>query len=97
MWNKSTFNSLGEATLKVTNPLNNEENDVNFVVVPNGFECLLGLKTIRKLDLITTDSEKFIGKIGKDLGDLGRVKLKVDPNASPRALPIHSLKNLKYQ
>ena len=36
MWNKSTLNALREATLRVTNPLNNEENDVNFVVVPNG-------------------------------------------------------------
>ena len=60
MWNKSTWNSLGEATLKVTNPLNNEENDVNFVAVRNGSECLLGLKTINKLNLITINSEKFI-------------------------------------
>ena len=73
MWNKLTLNSLGKATLKVTNPLNNEENDVNFVVVLNGFECLLGLKTIKQLDLITINSEKFIGKVGKDLGDLSHV------------------------
>ena len=59
------MNSLGEATSKVTNLLNNEENDVNFVVVPNGFECLLGLKTIKKLDFITINSNKFIGKSEK--------------------------------
>ena len=61
------------------------------LVVPNGFECLLGLKTIKKLDLITINSEKFIGKIGKYLDDVGHVKLKVDPNASPRALPARNI------
>ena len=77
--------------MKVKNPLNNEESDVNFVVVPNGFECLLWLQTTKKLDVITINSEKFIGKIGKDLGDLGHVKLKVDPNASPRTLPARNI------
>ena len=37
----------------------------------------------QKVGLHTINLEKFIGKIGKDLGDLGHVKLKVDPNASP--------------
>ena len=67
------------------------KSDINFVVVPNGFECLLGLKTIKKLDLITINLEKFKGKIGKNLGDLDHVKLKVDPNASPRALPARNI------
>jgi hypothetical protein len=78
MWNKSTVNSLGEAELQVTNPLTGKQYGVKFIIVPNEFECLLGLKTVQKLNLVTINSENFIGKVEKDLGDLGEVKLKIE-------------------
>ena len=71
MWNKSTANFLGEAQLKVINPLTNKEYNVTFVIVPDEFECLLGLQTAQKMNLITINSENFIGKVEKDLRDLG--------------------------
>ena len=42
---------------------------MNFVIVPDEFECLLGLQTVQKMNLITINSENFIGKVEKDLGD----------------------------
>jgi len=83
--------SLGETELNVKNPQTGEEYAVNFVVVPNEFQCLLGLKTVQEMNLVTINSEKFIGKVEKDLGDLGEVKLKVDSNATPKALPARNI------
>ena len=37
MWNKSKVNPLGETTLKITNPKNEEETVVDFIVVPNDY------------------------------------------------------------
>ena len=91
MWNKTSMDSLGEATLMMKNPKNNEEHEVKFVIVPNDFECLLGLQTIQKLNLITVNSELFIGKVVRDLGDLGEVKLKTHPTAVPVALPARNI------
>lgn len=91
MWNKTTLKSLGETTLTLRNPLNKEEHEVNFVIVPNNYECLLNLKTIQKLNLITVNSEKFIGKVVRDLGDLGEVTLKVNSSATPKALPARNI------
>lgn len=91
MWNKSTASSLCEAELKVKNQLNNEEYDVTFIIVPDEFECLLGLKTVQKLNLVKINSENFIGKVEKDLGDLGEVKLKVEDDATPKALPARNI------
>ena len=76
---------MEKKTLTLRNPLN-EEHEVNFVIVPNNNECLLGLKTIRKLNLILLNSEKFIGKVVRDLGDLGEINLKDTPSATPKAL-----------
>ena len=91
MWNKTSLKSLGETTLTLKNPLNEEEHEVNFVIVPNNYECLLGLKTIQKLNLITVNSEKFIGKVVRDLGDLGAATLKLTPSATPKALPARNI------
>ena len=41
MWNKTSLKSLGKTTLTLRNPLNEEEHEVNFVIVPNNYECLL--------------------------------------------------------
>ena len=86
MWNKSIVHSIGEAELKVTNPMNGKTYEVTFVIVPNEFQSLLGLKTVQALGLVTINSENFIRQVTRDLGDLGEVKLKIDKNASPKAL-----------
>ena len=65
MCNKSIVNSLGEVELKVTNPMSNETHSVNFVVVPNEFQSLLGLKTVQALGLVTIHSENFIHQVAK--------------------------------
>ena len=91
MWNKSTVNSLGEANLEVCNPKTGDKQQIKFVIVPNEFDCLLGLQTVQKLNLITINSENFIGKVELDLGDLGETTLKVEDNASPRALPARNI------
>ena len=52
---------------------------MNFIVVPNGFTNLLGLKTIQELGFITINSECFIAQVKTpQLGDLGEATLKVD-------------------
>jgi hypothetical protein len=66
MWNRSTVSSLGKASLNVKIPCNGEEKIVKCVIVPDEFECLLGLKTVQKLNLITKNTETFIGKVRKD-------------------------------
>jgi hypothetical protein len=91
MYNKSTSTSLGEANLEVTNPLTHEKTTVNFVIVPNEFDCLLGLETVQNLNLVTINSENFIGKVETDLGDLGVVSLHVDLDKTPRALPSRKI------
>ena len=47
MWNKTNLKPLGETVLRVVNPCTSVESEVKFVVVPNGFTNLLGLKTIQ--------------------------------------------------
>ena len=44
------------------------------------------MKTVQALGLVTINSENFIRQVTRDLGDLVEVKLKIDKNASPRAL-----------
>ena len=91
MWNKSTVKSLGETTLPVTNPKTGEVQHITFIVVPNGFQSLLGLKTVQDLNLIDIRTDMFIGKVEKDLGDLGEVKLHIDDNAKPTVLPSRKI------
>ena len=94
MWNKSTAKSLGEATLKVTKPANNDSYgsyDVKFVIVPNELDCLLGLKTVQQLKLVTINTDHFIHNVKEDLGDLGEVRLRVMDDARPRALPARNI------
>ena len=92
MWNKSALKPLGEAVLNVRNPRTGESSDIKFTVVPNSYTCLLGLKTIQKLNLITINGDKFIAVVGsKELGDLGEATLKVDREVAPKALPCRKL------
>ena len=41
--------------------------------------------------MITINSETFIGKIDRELGDIGHVKLKVDSSGTPKALPARNI------
>lgn len=92
MWNKSKMQPLGEADLEVTNPRTNETRVATFTVVPNGFQCLLGLKTVKEMGLITIHNDKFVAKVqSTQLGDLGEVSLQVDPSIPPKALPCRKI------
>ena len=94
MWNKSKVNPLGKTTLTVSNPKNGEETEVEFIVVPNDYSCLLGLSTIQQMGLLTINDEDFIAKVtkaGSQLGSLGQTKLYVDPQFPPKALPCRKL------
>ena len=86
MWNKSALKPLGQAKLKVANPQNNMEHEISFMVVPNAYTCLLGLKTIKELGLITVNEDKFTVE-ALHLGNLGEANRKVDANVHPKTLP----------
>ena len=92
MWNKSSLKPLGEANLDIVNPMTGTVHTANFVVVPNDYTCLLGLKTVRDMNLITINNETFIANVvSEELGDLGECSLTVDPNIQPKALPCRKL------
>ena len=93
MWNNSAMKPLGSATLAMTNPHTDETRETDFVVVPNNYECLLGLKTVQELNLITMNTDKFISKvtIAGTTGDLGEVHLKIDKDATPKVLPCRNV------
>ena len=66
--------------------------EVKFVVVPNGFTNLLGLKTIQELGFITINEECFISQLkAPQLGDLREATLRIDENAQPRVLPCRKI------
>lgn len=69
-----------------------EKNEITFVIVPNSFESLLGLKTIQKLEL-TVNQDQFIAKIesSMDLGDLGEANLTVVPTVKQNVLPCKKI------
>ena len=88
MWNKTNLKPLGETVLRVVNPCTSVESEVKFVVVPNGFTNLLGLKTIQELGFLTINEECFISQLkALQLGDLGEATLGIDENAQPKVLP----------
>ena len=92
MWNKSNMQPLGEADLEVTNPHTNEICVATFIIVPNSFQCLLGLKSMKEMGLITIHNDKFVAKVqSTQLGDLGEVSLQVDPTIAPKALPCRKI------
>ncbi|XP_022797624.1 uncharacterized protein LOC111335894 [Stylophora pistillata] len=63
MWNKTNLKPLGETSLTTTNPSDNTQHEVKFIVVPNGFTNLLGLNTIQELGFITINCNAFISKV----------------------------------
>ena len=92
MWNKTNLRPLGETALRVVNPCTSVESEVKFVVVPNGFTNLLGLKTIQELGFITINEECFISQLkAPQLGDLGEATLRIDENAQPKVLPCRKI------
>ena len=76
----------------VENPRTRAKSGVKFVVVPNGFTNLLGLKTIQELAFITINEECFISQIkAPQLGDLEEATLRIDENAQPKVLPCRKI------
>jgi transposase InsO family protein len=93
MWNKSTLAPLGVAKLNTTNPKNDEACQVQYIVVPNSYTSLFGLKTIQDMGLFTIHREKFIAQVETSiaLGDLGSAKLYINAEAKPRVLPCRRI------
>lgn len=63
MWNKSIVSSLGVANLKVTNLKTGDKQEVKFVIVPGEFDCLLALRTVQHLNLVTLNTEISSAKL----------------------------------
>ena len=92
MWNNTQQKVLGEAILKVYNPGTKKEHEVNFSVVENNLQPLLGARMSQEMDLITVNQENFIASVSQsDLGDLGEASLVVDPAIPPKALPCKNV------
>ena len=90
MWNKTTIKPAGIAVLKVKNLKTNIVTSVSFYVVNNNFNCLLGLQTLKVMDLITVNANLFIANVNDcDVfrGDLGRTTLTIDCSIKPKVLP----------
>ena len=51
MWNKSKATPLRQVTLEKLNPKNTQVSEADFIVVPDDFSCLLGLKTVQEMEL----------------------------------------------
>ena len=101
MWNGSILEPLGQADLEVTNPGSQEYFRVTFIVVEDNFTCLLGVKAIQEMGLITINNQKFISAVqeinNSDLGNLGEATLTTDPEVRPTQLASknipHSMKD----
>ncbi|XP_055997137.1 uncharacterized protein K02A2.6-like [Ostrea edulis] len=93
MFNKLSLIPHDEASLTLKNVKTGEENEIKFIIVPNSFQSLLGLKTIQQLGLVTVNQERFIAKIesSTNLDDLGEVSLMVDPSVKPKILPSRKI------
>ena len=92
MWNNDQQKVLGEAVLKVYNPATKKNHDVNFSVVENHLQPLLGAQMSKEMCLITVNEENFIASVSQsDLGDLGEASLVVDPTVPPKALPCRKV------
>ena len=59
---------LGEVVLDVVNPKNEQPAAVHFTVVDNGYTCLLGVKTVQALGLVTINKHAFIASVTKNHG-----------------------------
>ena len=80
--------------MEILNPKNTQVSEADFIVVPNDFSCLLGLKTVHEMGLFTINKENFITEVTSDtsqLGNLGEARLHVNSNVTPRGLPCRNL------
>ncbi len=95
MWNDTKVKPLGEAKIPILNVWTGEHHTAVFIVVPNNLNCLLGLKTMTDMHLITVNKDRFIAGItsltNQPLGDLGLAGLQVDPTKKPRTLPCRKI------
>ena len=83
---------LEETVLMVVNPRASAKSEVKFVVVPNDFTNLQGLKTIQELGFITINEECFISQIkAPQLDDLGEATLRIDENAQSKVLSCRKM------
>ena len=73
MWNKSKVTPLGQVTLEILNPKNAQVSEADFIVVPNDFSCLLGLKTVQEMGLFTINKENFIAEVTSDTSPSGNL------------------------
>ena len=60
MWNSTKVKPLGVAIIPITNVRTGEQHTADFIVVPNDLNCLLGLKTVTDMRLITVNKDRFI-------------------------------------
>ena len=96
MWNGARVAPL-EVTLPVINVLTKETHKVKFIVVPNDLRCLLGLKTVLEMQLITINDMRFISQVesvpepNKSFGDLGEAHLHVNADIKPHVLPCRKI------
>ena len=92
MWNGARVAPLGEVTLPVFNVLTKETHEVKFIVVPNDLRCLLGLKAVLEMQLITINDTRFTSQVesvpetNKSFWDLGEAHLHVNADIKPCAL-----------
>ena len=94
MWNQTTIKQAGEAVLDLKNPKTVIVTRVSLFVVNNNFNCLLGLQTVKEMDLITVNAESFIAYVAKGesfQGDLGYASLTIDHTIKPKILPCRKI------
>ena len=73
MWNKSKVTPPGQVTLEILSSKNTQVIEADFIVVPNDFSCLLGLKTVQEMGLFIINKENFIAGVTSDTSPLGNL------------------------
>ena len=102
VWSGASVDPIGEVELEINNPASNSSHLVNFVVVGNNLSNLLGLTTMKSMNLISVNKDMFrIATLAVDeltmkfasvfdgaLGNLpGEVKLHVKPDVMAKQYP----------
>ena len=59
--------------MEILNPKNTQVSEADFIVVPNDFSSLLGLKTAQEMGLFTINKENFIAEVTSDTSPLGNL------------------------
>ena len=93
-WDKSEVVPFGVVKLPVLNLKTRNTKVIEFYVVPNSFQCLLGLTASQEMGLLTVNRDNFIAKVSGDTrmaGDLGVTKLTIDEKVQPVILPCRKV------